>query len=46
MRADRRKRAHMCAANKGRAIPETEKPPAMAGGTLFYKKCVWKWKKW
>jgi len=30
----------MCAANKGRAIPETEKPPAMAGGTLFYKKCV------
>lgn len=35
MRADRRKRAHMCAANKGRVIPETEKPPAMAGGTLL-----------
>lgn len=40
MQADRQRRVHMCAVNKGRVIPKPEKPPAMAGGILFYKKCV------
>ena len=29
MRAGRRSKAHVCAANEGRAKPETEKPLAM-----------------